>query len=164
MAEAVGLVGSIAGLASLALRIVSALYKYGGDVNSAPARSEELRKELSELQTLCKVVEDSVRVTTDGLPEVLEGQIKEFKTTLETMLKRAGRGKTTGLRRLKWPFDKAANAEYIAKIERFKATLNLIMHMDHSYPQLLGLLLTYTVPYCIILNLMFLNSTRGWAV
>src|SRR5271170_4024175 len=70
MAEAVGLVGSIAGLASLALSIVSALYKYGGDVKSAPARSEELRKELSELQTLCKVVEDdSLRVTTDGLPE-----------------------------------------------------------------------------------------------
>ena len=161
MAEAVGLVGSIAGLANLALSIVSALYKYGGDVKSAPARSEELWKELSELQTLCKVVKDSARVNTDGLPEVLEGQIKEFKKTLETMLKRAGRENTTGLRRLKWPFDKAANAEYIAKIERFKATLSLIMNMDHSYPQLLGLLLTYTVPYCIISNLMFLNSRRG---
>jgi len=133
MAEAVGLAGSIAGLASIALSIVSSLYKYGGDVKSAPARSEELRTELSELQTLCKIVEDNVRVTKDGLPEALEGQIKEFRRTLEAMLIRAAREKTAGLRRLKWPFDKAENAEYVARIERFKSTLHLIMNVDQTY-------------------------------
>jgi len=133
MAEALGVVGSIAGLASLALSIVSALYKYGGDVKSAPAQSEQLRKELSELQTISQIVEDSVKVTTKGLPEALEGQVKEFKTTLETMLKRAAREKTGGLRKLKWPFDKTENAEYIAKIERFKSTLHLIMNVDQMY-------------------------------
>lgn len=133
MAEALGLAGSIAGLASLSLSVVSALYKYYGDVKSAPAQSEQLRKELSELQTICKIVEDSVSVTTKGLPQALDSQVKEFKTTLETMLKCAAREKTASFRRLKWPFDKAENAEYIAKIERFKSTLHLIMNVDQAY-------------------------------
>jgi hypothetical protein len=133
MAEAVGLAGSIAGLANIALSIVSSLYKYGVDVKSAPTQSEQLRKELSELQTLCQIVEGNVGVTKDGLPEMLEGQIKEFRRTLEAMLIRAAREKTAGLRRLKWPFDKAENAEYIARIERFKSTLHLIMNVDQTY-------------------------------
>ena len=133
MAEAVGLTASIAGLANLALNIFSALYRYGTDLKAAPAQSEQLRKEMSELQTICKIVEDSVKITAKGLPEALEGQINEFKETLETMLKRATQGTTSGLRKLKWPFDKAENAEYIAKIERIKSTLHLIMNADQTY-------------------------------
>jgi hypothetical protein len=133
MAEAVGLAASIVGLANLALFTVSALYKYGSDFKSAPAHSEQLRKELAELQTLCKIVEETVKLETRGLPETLESQIAGFSETLETMLKRANPEKTSGFRRLKWPFDKVENAEYIAKIERFKATLTLIVNVGQTY-------------------------------
>jgi len=133
MAEAVGLAASIAGLANLTLSVVSALYKYGSDFKSAPAHSEQLRKELADLQTLCKIVEETVKVTTNGLPEALDGQVNGFKTILEAMLERAAIQKSIGLRRLKWPFDKAENAEYITKIERFKSTLNLIVNIEQTY-------------------------------
>ena len=135
MAEAVGLAASVGSLASLALSIVSALYKYGSDFKSAPAHSEQLRKELGDLRTLCELVEKTVEVTTKGLPESLDAQIAGFKTTLEDMLKRAAAERTSGLRRLRWPFDKAENMEYIAKIERFKSMLNIILNIDQRYTQ-----------------------------
>jgi hypothetical protein len=135
MAEAVGLAASVGSLASLALSIVSALYKYGSDFKSAPAHSEQLRKELGDLRSLCDLVEQNVKVTTTGLPECPDGQVAGFKTTLEDMLKRAAAKRTSGLRRLKWPFDKAENMEYIAKIERFKSMLNIILNIDQRYTQ-----------------------------
>jgi hypothetical protein len=138
MAEAVGLAASIASLASLALSIVSALCKYGSDFKSAPVHSEQLRKELGDLRSLCDLVEQNVKVATTGLPECLDAQVAGFKTTLEDMLKRAGAERTIGLRRLKWPFDKAGNVEYIAKIERFKSTLHLILNIEQMYLQLLA--------------------------
>src|SRR5277367_2310793 len=138
MAEALGIAGSIAGLARLAISIVSALYKYSVDLKSAPEHSEQLRKELGDLQTLCKIVEENVKVTTKGLPESLDIQVAGFKAVLEDMLKRATQGKTSGFRRFKWPFDKAENMEYIAKIERFKSTLILILNIEQTCVQLLS--------------------------
>ena len=133
MIDPVGLAASVASLAELAFAIASALYKYSGDVKNAPDQSEQLRKELGDLQTICKIVQESVEVETKGLPEALGTQVVAFKATLDMMLKRAAIEKTSGLRRLKWPFTKSENVEYIIKIERFKSTLNLIVNIDQTY-------------------------------
>ena len=47
--EFVGLAASIAALSELALKVLSGLYKYYGDVKSGPARSAELREELGSI-------------------------------------------------------------------------------------------------------------------
>ena len=131
MADAISLAASIAGLAEIAFRIASALYQYSLDVKSAPEKSEQLRKELGDLQTVCKIVEKSVEVwSSEGLPEALESQVACFKATLENMLQRTAPYKTSGIRKLTWPLSKSEIAEYIANIERFKSTLNLILNTD----------------------------------
>lgn len=137
MVDPVGLAASIASLAELAFAIASALFKYSMEVKAARDQSDELRKELADLQIVCKTVEETVKVETKGLPKALESQVVTFKATLEIMLKRTAPEKSSGLRRLKWPFDKSENAEYIAKIERFKSTLHLIVNIEQTYPQLL---------------------------
>lgn len=134
MTDVIGLAASIGGLVDIAFRIASALYQYTLDVKGAPEQSEQLRKELGDLQTVCKIVEKSVKVkSAEGLPEALENQVAGFKAILENMLKRTTPKKTSGIQKLKWPLSKSENAKCIENIERFKSTLNLILNMDQTY-------------------------------
>lgn len=132
MADPVGLAASIVGLGELALHVASALYKFSVDVKSAPEQAERLCKELGDLQTVCRVVEETFRVEAEGLPQALDSQIAGVKQVLEGMLKRVAQEKTSGLRRFKWPFTKLENAEHIAEIERIKSTLTLIVNVDQT--------------------------------
>lgn len=133
MAEAIGLASALAGLANLTLQIFTNLYQFYEDVRSAPARSDQLRTEVGSLLDLCKVLQDIVEVQNESLKTSLTEHINGFNATLNEMSLRTRPKNAKGVQRFKWCFKAYENMEYISRIERFKSSLNMILHMNETY-------------------------------
>lgn len=129
----VGLAASAAQLAEVVFKVFSNLYKYYRDVKSAPANSEQLRHELDTMVDLLGLLQESLdKNRGEVLAATFNTELKEFESMLRTMLKRTTPDRTVGIQRLKWPFKTEENARYIARIERIKSSLSLVMNTMHT--------------------------------
>ena len=79
------------------------------------------------------MLQDLVEIQNDALRKSLEARITDFDTTLSDLSLRATPNKAKGVQRLKRPFQRSQNDEYISRIERFKNSFNTILSMDKTY-------------------------------
>lgn len=128
---AVGLAASVAQLAGLAKQTFSTVFQYLEDVKGAPERSRELRR---ELLTVCDLIHSLDEVLNASSPDSafipldsLISTIPEFKDMLQHLQGRVTEAQTKGMRRLKWPFTKEQNDQYLARVTRYKDTFNLAL-------------------------------------
>jgi hypothetical protein len=63
----------------------------------------------------------------------LSEALKQFDLVLKEMDKRIKPDKTKGFQRLVWPFNKNENADFIARIERYKLTFGLALGIHNVY-------------------------------
>lgn len=148
MAEVVGLVASIIGIAQLTGKLVQVEYDYIGGVKDAPST---LRKLVDELQSLSKVLtilqgharkDKSLKFTAlqslNGQNGPLVGIHRELEKLL-LKLKPGGKGLRSSISwrlkgtisKLKWPLEEGETLEHIARIERYKSTFQLALSADH---------------------------------
>lgn len=131
---AAGLAGSVAGLADLAFKVFSNLHKYYRDVRSAPAQSEQLRRELDAMLDLITVMQETFEANPNELLRPsLAAEVNDFEAMLQDMMRRTQPRNTQGLQRLRWPFREDENKYYISRIERFKLSFSLVMNITQMY-------------------------------
>ena len=136
MAEVVGLVASVAALAELTLKVFTNLYRYYVDLSLAPESSATLRHELGLTLGIVESLNETVKNDTPSLHSYhrsLEGAVAELIKMLEEMERRVGAEQTRGIRKLKWPFTKQENEQYLATIERYKGTINTAMNTEQLW-------------------------------
>lgn len=128
----VGLAASVVQLADLVFEVFSNLHKYYRDIKSAPANSEQLRRELDTMVDLLALLQESLdKNLGDRLGASFDSELNQFQSTIQTMLERTTPDRTIGIQRLKWPFKKEENIRYIARIERIKSSFSLAMSTMH---------------------------------
>lgn len=146
MLDAVAVVGLVSGVATLAdaiIEVFKCLSQYWRDIESAPRRSEELRREIDTLFSLIPKLRDAFDADVDDITkEHLKSEVDDLVAMLQKLLERIKPNKVKGIRRLKWPFKEAENSRYISKIERFKSTFSMLMTVGQRY-KLRGLLAEY---------------------
>ena len=126
---AVGFTTTVAQLADLAFAVFTNLHKYYRNFESAPKRSEQLRRELDHMLDLLTDLQDIFKKNpNESLRRSLELEVKDFDGLLQDLLNRTKPQNTKGFQRLKWPFKEAENEELIRRIERFKSSFSLAMN------------------------------------
>jgi len=133
MAELVGLIASVGSLAELTLSVFTSLYRYYGDVKSGPTASADLRNELGVMLNVIDHLKESLKSDTPSLQvycNVLGGAVAELTWMIKEMEKRVAAEKAKGINRLKWPFSKSENEEFLTRIERYKGTINLALNKE----------------------------------
>jgi hypothetical protein len=128
---AISLAATSAQLAELAFNILTNVYKYYRNVREAPTRAAELRQELDTLVDLLSTAQDLFERNPgqdfgSTLIQVMSG-LRGLLTELDA---RTRPQRTTGIRRLQWPFGAAENEEIISKLERYKSNLMLRLNLD----------------------------------
>ena len=131
--ETVGAVASIAQLAELAATVVSKLWHYFEAVKCGPKQSRELRKELGLLSELLSPLEEALRNAGDDISIPTSAAITEFRDMLVQMNARVDESRTRGVERLKWPFTRDQNHEYLSRIERYKQTFTAVLEIKNTY-------------------------------
>jgi hypothetical protein len=123
--EAIGCAAALAQLVSL----TKGLFQYLDEVKDASQQSKALRQELSVISDLVGQLEIELKSSSTGssftASSTLQSSFSEFRKLLGDMETRVNASKTKGLMRLKWPFTKDQNNEYLSKIERYKATFSV---------------------------------------
>jgi hypothetical protein len=128
-------------VASLGVTISSVfkgLYDYYQMVKKAPAKSQQLHEELYAISNISLNLKKSMMVSKFPSQRTKNFISTETLAQFEDMLHEMERkialpeGQVT-LERLKWPFTLKENLEYIARIERFKTTLNLSLSVHQRY-------------------------------
>jgi hypothetical protein len=130
------IVEEVCGLAGTVARVFKTLYDYYQNVKNAPEQSQELQDELYEISHIARnmkmLVAKSGRRGREKI--VKDVTVVHFEKMLDEIEKKITlpEGSIT-LQRLKWPFSQKENGEYIARIERFKTTLNLALSVYQRY-------------------------------
>src|SRR5271163_1811763 len=125
--EIVDKVCSLAGTVSV---VFKALYEYYQNVKKAPEKSQELQDELYAISHVARNLKTLLSKTGERGGEKVVGDetVIQFEKMLNEIEEKITLPEgTVTLQRLKWPFSQKENAEYIARIERFKTTLNLAL-------------------------------------
>lgn len=130
----VGLAASSAQLVGLAFEVFSNLHKYYRNVRHAQAHAVEFRLMLDSLMDLLSAAQENFERnpherSRPTLPQVLSN----LREVLALLYSRTTPRDTSGLRRLKWPFQQNENSEILSKLERCKASLILALNVDQMY-------------------------------
>ena len=126
-----GAVAASAQLAGATAQLGLRLYRFYCEVKEAPAKSKELCDEVSELSSIMeklaqtlKTVEENSNIVIDTISinslSTYSQFVKDFSSRIEVK-------KNEIKKSLKWPLLKKDNEEFIAKIERHKATFTLAL-------------------------------------
>jgi DNA repair exonuclease SbcCD ATPase subunit len=130
----VGFAANVAQLVDLALAVFTNLHKYSRNFESAPKRSEQLRREVNHVVDLLADLQDIFKKNpNEFLRRSLELEVKELEVLLRELQSRTNPQNTKGFQRLKWPFKEAENEDLIRRIERFKSSFNLAMNISQTY-------------------------------
>jgi hypothetical protein len=113
------------------------MYQYYEAVRDAPKYSKELRQEMS---VVCELIFTLEEVFSSASPETpfpaspsLLDSINEFKTMVNEMNARVTVPKSTGIRRLKWPFIKDENIDRLSRMVRYKASFSLAFDIKNAW-------------------------------
>jgi hypothetical protein len=125
-------------LAELLVKVLDGLCGYFENLKNAPTQSQELQNELLVLSQALKNIESACKSSENY--SHIDSTFNQFITPLRSMLegmetKIIPKGQIT-FKRLKWPFTAKENAEYLAKIERYKTTLAMAFMTLQRYGQL----------------------------
>lgn len=126
----VGLAASGVQLADFAFKVFTNICRYYRDVKDAPASVTKVREEMdSLLNVLCQCQE-----TFEQHPKMLSRstileQLSGLRAVLNQLYARTSPKETTGLRRLKWPFDQKETNEILHKLRRYQSTLNTALNV-----------------------------------
>lgn len=133
MAEVVGLITSVGTLAEITLAVFTNLYRYYGDVKSAPKASAELRNELGVMLNVLEHLQGSLRNDTPSLQpyyNVLEDALSKLTRLVKDMDQHVSVEHMKGIGRLTWPFKKSENEELIERIGRYKSTITMALNKE----------------------------------
>jgi hypothetical protein len=127
--EIVELVASVTQLASQTFTAVAAFKRFYHDFSNAPAQAAQLRAELEHLHDVVTYLKLTLHhVPPDHLQlQYLKKAVAEFSQLLEALGRSVERGKATGIRRAKWPFDQAQISAMLTKTEHYKTTFILAL-------------------------------------
>ena len=128
MAEAVGLVASIAGLVAIASSISKALHAYVSEVVNARKDIRQLISEISPLAEQLELLSTHIGTCSISNPDLilqLVGECTSVLGPLKEKLQRQSEGRSHGMMHLKWPRQKMDFLEGIEKIRRLKDALIL---------------------------------------
>ena len=130
----VGLVANGLQIAEMAITIISNLNRYFVRVRGARAQAKELRDEVINLLDILELVKEVFEQTPEiELPVHVQDGIENLPTLLRELLERTVPKKVEGIKRWTWPFRLNEIGEYIKKIDRLKATLNLILDLGTRF-------------------------------
>lgn len=134
--------GTAIAVGEVSTKVLSIIWKYYSDVKDAKDDIEYLANEIKDLQNVLenvrKLLED--RSIAERMPislPMLE-TTKQLKLDMEALGTRLDRSKGTrtmhrvGLRALKWSLKKQQVNEFVTKLQRYKATLNLAFVADQT--------------------------------
>jgi hypothetical protein len=125
-------VGSAAALVQL-VGVAKDLFQYLADVKDASRQSKTLRQELGMISDLVGQLEIELKSSSTGssftTSPTLQNSFGEFRKLLGDMEARVNASKTEGFMRLKWPFTKDQNNDYLSKIERYKTTFSVALEI-----------------------------------
>ena len=136
--DAVSVIASVGQLADLTAKIFVDLFEYYRVVKQAPKRSAELRDELQSVSLLLDQVKENFAENPKNLfsanaAKSIERSTEEFEKLLQTLRDRIGCNRTKGAQRLIWPFSSSENAEYLSRIERYKAIFTLALSIKQTF-------------------------------
>ncbi|MCJ1381063.1 hypothetical protein MMC17_004172 [Xylographa soralifera] len=134
MAEAVGLVASVVGLAAFGAKLSLTLYEYGDTVVHARKQIESIANEVtlcsSVLHHVGAVLESekatyspALTVTTKRIIQECRDLFHEIRSKVKHRKRQSGKG----IRRVQWLFDKPRAKELTAELEGLKSTLMLMV-------------------------------------
>lgn len=133
--------GTIIAVATTATTILSLLSKYVRDVKNAQEDVERLLKQIEDIHSLLLKIEKIAKSPDSARLPALEKSFTAIKKTFSDIqeLVEKLKPKTSqrlmskvGLRALKWPFTKEQMANYIARLESEKTSLNLAFLTDST--------------------------------
>lgn len=133
--------GTIIAVATTATTILSLLSKYVQDVKNAQEDVERLLKQIEDIHSLLLRIEKIAKSPDSAKLPALEKSFTAIKKTFSDIqeLVEKLKPKTSqrlmskvGLRALKWPFTKEQMANYIARLESEKTSLNLAFQTDST--------------------------------
>jgi Fungal N-terminal domain of STAND proteins len=127
---AIGLISSIANMATLCRDVFIGLVDSYRLVKSAPAQSKELREELMVLSDVLQELERNMGAMTTYLVHgrsavSLQISLDQCNQMLLEMDRRLTVTKADITKRIKWPFTQKENEEYLRRMERYKSTFTL---------------------------------------
>jgi hypothetical protein len=128
--SAIAALKSAATLAGIAKDIVANMWQYYEAVKKAPERSEELRREISNLACLLDDLDETLQSPPTKSLFTAAAPLDEFEEMLDLLSARVAFPKTKGTGRLKWPFTQAENKRLIDRIGRYKATFTLALEIQ----------------------------------
>src|SRR5271170_527394 len=136
---AVGITVNVGALIQLTSGIIVGLIDYCLSVKCAPVKSKELRDELLVLSDVLKELETIIKPIPSPHMEgsqrslSLQKALSEFGEMLNDMYKRVAISKMNFTKRIKWPFTEKENVDYLARMERYKATFTLALSSVQRY-------------------------------
>jgi ABC-type transporter Mla subunit MlaD len=131
MAEAIGLVASIASLLDLALKLSNALHDLQFQIRNAPDLIQSLENETEAIRLVLTHVETTIRTTaaarlgnSDSAAIISDLEVELGKS--EAVLKQLGsfidslKNETPALQRFKWARDRSKGAELRSKLKELR--------------------------------------------
>lgn len=137
----IGIVSAASQFADLSFTILRSLSQLFTDVKDCPAQALQLR---SEMTTLYGLVSE-LKLTLDTIPgsisilhiaslhDALTGSVTTLKEIIQKINELSELDKTTGIRRLAWPFRNKQIDQHIRRIQGFKSTLSLALQTEQRY-------------------------------
>jgi len=122
----------------VAIKALKALCRYISDANDASKQATELRNEISAMIGITTTLRVTLETTPSSIPatqgQALSDAIKHCMEILQDILQNVEEccepAKTTGFRKMTWPFQKGKSDRFLKKIERYKATLNCALQIE----------------------------------
>ena len=134
--------GTVIAVGEVSSKVLSIIWNYYSDVKDAKDDIKYLANEIKDFQNVLenvqKLLED--RSIAERMPTSLPllETTKQMKVDMEALGTRLDQSKGTrtmrrvGLRALKWPLKKQEVNEFVTKLQRYKATLNLAFVADQT--------------------------------
>lgn len=130
MADPLSVMASIAGVATAGITISIALYDITFHIKRAPKQVAEMAKELSLLSSILRIVKnamgDNAKHCKPRLLQDLKSMLGKIKT-IHGEVKDLTKDSARTMYRLKLVFKSTKTKSILAKIEAFKASLNIIL-------------------------------------
>jgi hypothetical protein len=130
MADPVSILASIAGVATAGVSISMCLYDITHTLKQAPKEVADMAKELSLLSSILRNLRSVIKQSAGLCKPRLIADTKEVLGKIKGVfrdIKALARDSCSALNRLKWLFRSSRAKAMLARIEGFKATVNLIL-------------------------------------
>ena len=139
--------GTALAVVQMCTTVLSQTYKYCASVKSAKTEIERLDSEVKSIQELFKRLQellerqkstgtnDTERLeTSQSLIESTKDALSDLQKLQQKLKVHTGQKAMSkvGLRALKWPLDKQGVNEYVAKLERHKASVTSALQVDQT--------------------------------